>query len=93
MGAFETIFYLIINLLCIYITSRAMDLFLGKSNKNTKLYYMSILLYWLENSACYIIIGNSIINLISSILGRTFVAVLSYRAQIWKKLLAAFWYF
>ena len=90
MTTFGTIFYLIQNLLCIYITNRAIDLFLGKNNKNIRLYYVAILVYWLENSLLYLIVGNDIVTLISSILGRMFMALVPYRAKIWKKLLAAF---
>lgn len=89
MTAFETIFYLIQNLLCIYISVRGMDLFLGKSNKNTKLCSVAVLIYWIENSLLYLIFGNATINLISSTLGSVFVSVVSYKAPIWKKLLAA----
>ncbi len=89
MTVIETIFYLILNSLSIYILVRFINLFVLRNGRNKKIKFVIYLTYWLGNSICYLCFQNPSVNIITSILGISLVALTLYQGSVWKRLVAA----
>ncbi len=88
MTMLEVIFYLLLNLLRVYIMYRFFGLFFEQSRKKKGLSY-SYLMFYVVNSLEYLFLNNDWINLIINIGGFLLIVMLGYQSSIKRKLLAA----
>ena len=85
----ETILYLFLNVFRVYIFYRFFGLFYEKSRQR-KWVPFGYLLYYLINSACYLIIDYDKLNLILTLVSFLLIVLLGYKGGIRRKLLSFF---
>ena len=89
MSMWEMVIYLVVNFMAINITVRFAECFL-KNNIRSRLGRIGgIVIYWLINSLVYLIFRNDTYNLLTSLGGIIFIAIIVYNGSILKRIMAA----
>lgn len=89
MSMWEMVIYLVVNFMAINITVRFAECFLKNDIRSRRGRIGGIVIYWLINSLVYLIFRNDTYNLITSLGGIIFIAIIVYNGSILKRIMAA----
>lgn len=89
MSMWEMVIYLVVNFMAINITVRFAECFLKNNIRSRRGRIGGIVIYWLINSLVYLIFRNDTYNLLTSLGGIIFIAIIVYNGSILKRIMAA----
>ena len=89
MSMWEMVIYLVVNFMAINITVRFAECFLKNDIRSRRGRIGGIVIYWLINSLVYLIFRNDTYNLLTSLGGIIFIAIIVYNGSILKRIMAA----
>ena len=89
MSMWEMVIYLVVNFKAINITVRFAECFLKNNIRIRRGRIGGIVIYWLINSLVYLIFRNDTYNLLTSLGGIIFIAIIVYNGSILKRIMAA----
>lgn len=89
MSMWEMVIYLVVNFMAINITVRFAECFLKNNIRSRRGRIGGIVIYWLINSLVNLIFRNDTYNLLTSLGGIIFIAIIVYNGSILKRIMAA----